>query len=79
MSVIQLSEMIPVDTPLGRGLAILYEPREHEAYWTVVLRDGAIVAFTQDRIRVARSYTHRRGISDAEMRKILAKKVYNTD
>lgn len=79
MAVLQLSEMIPVLTPLGRGHAIIYEAREHEAYWTVVLEDGALVAFTQDRIRVARSYTHRRGLSDAEMKKILAKKAYNTD
>ena len=70
-TVIQLTEMIPMDTPLGRGYAILYESGDHEVYWTVVLANGALVSFTQDRIRVQRSYTHRRGISDVEMAEII--------
>ena len=38
---------------------------------TVVMDNGALVTFTQDKIRVSRSYTHSRGISHAQMRKII--------
>jgi hypothetical protein len=63
--------MISVETPLGHGYAIIFESGEHDNYWTVVLDNGALVTFTQDRIKVSRDYTHRRGISDAEMQKIV--------
>ena len=67
----EFSELVPVETPLGEGYAMLFEAGEHDAYWTVVLENGAVVTFPQDRIRVSRSYTHGRGISDAEMREII--------
>lgn len=68
---LQLSEMISVETPLGHGYAIIFETGEHDNFWTVALDNGALVTFTQDRIRVSRDYTHRRGISDDEMKKIV--------
>jgi len=68
---LQLNEMISVETPLGHGFAIIFESGEHDNHWTVVLDNGALVTFTQDRIRVSRDYTHRRGISDTEMQEII--------
>ena len=50
---------------------MLFESGEHDNYWTVILENGALVTFTQDKIRVSRSYTHGRGIDDDEMRKIV--------
>lgn len=70
---IQLDELIPVETPLGFGYAIIFETGEHDNYWTVALENGALVTFTQDRIKVSRDYTHRRGISDEQMREIITK------
>lgn len=72
MSVIQLNELIPMDTPLGRGYAIIFETGEHDNYWTVALENGAIVTFRQEEIRISRSYTHGRGISNKEMKEIIA-------
>lgn len=67
----EFEELVPVETPLGSGYAMLYEGGEHDNYWTVILDNGALVTFTQDKIRVSRSYTHRRGIDDAEMQQIV--------
>ena len=72
MAVLQLQELIQVKTPLGEGYAIIFETGEQDNYWTVALSTGAIVTFSQDRIRIANSYTHRRGISDEEMKKIIS-------
>ena len=35
--------------------------------------NGALVTFTQGRIRMSRDYTHRRGISDQDMQTIVSK------
>ena len=69
--VIQLNEMIPVITSLGNGFAILVEKNQHEQYWTVAMENGAIVTFPQSKIRICKSYTHNRGISDEEMKEII--------
>jgi hypothetical protein len=50
----------------------IFETGEQDNYWTVALSTGAIVTFTQDRIRITNSYTLRRGISDEEMKKIIS-------
>jgi hypothetical protein len=71
MPVIQLSELIPVKTPIGDGYAIIFEAGEHDNYWTVALGTGAIVTFKQEKIKICRSYTHDRGVSDTEMKKII--------
>ena len=68
---LQLNEMISVDTPLCHGYAIIFESGEQDNYWTVALDNGALVTFTQDRIKVSRDYTHRRGISDDQMKEIV--------
>lgn len=68
----EFHEPIAVETPLGRGHAVLIERTPHDYLWTVVLCEtGAPVAFTQDRIRFCKSYTYRRGISDEQMRDII--------
>ena len=71
MALLQLTEIIPVETPLGDGYAILFESGAHDNYWTVALENKALVTFTQDRIRIANSYTHRRGITDERMAMIV--------
>jgi hypothetical protein len=58
-------------TPLGKGYAILVEGGQHDQYWTVALESGALVTFRQDQIRIAKSYTHSRGITNKQMRKII--------
>lgn len=70
-SLIELQELIPVETPLGSGYAMFFESGEYDNHWTVALENGAIVTFAQDKIRVSRSYTHSRGISDEEMKEII--------
>ena len=75
MSVLELEELVPVETPIGSGYAMLYESGEHDNYWTVIMENGALVTFTQDKIRVSRSYTHNRGIDDKEMSKIVYQKL----
>lgn len=68
----EFHEPIAVETPLGRGHAVLIERTPHDYLWTVVLNEtGAPVAFTQDRIRFCKSYTYRRGISDEQMREMI--------
>lgn len=74
-SFIQLTELIPVETPLGRGWAILVQAEAHDQWWTVVLDDGGgIVCFSHADIRAQNSYTHGRGISDEKMREIVRPK-----
>ena len=41
MTTIQLDEMIPVETPLGFGYAIIFDSCENDNYWTVALENGA--------------------------------------
>jgi len=38
----------------------------------VIMDNQAVVTFTQEQIRVSRSYTHGRGISDRQMKAIIA-------
>ena len=68
MAILQLQEMIPVGTPLGDGYALILETQSHDHYWTVALGNGARVTFRQDQLRIANSYTHGRGITDAQMK-----------
>lgn len=70
-TIYQLPEPFQVKTPLGSGYAIMIEARAHDNMWTVILDNGAIVTFTQDRIQATSSYTHRRGIDDETMKIIL--------
>jgi hypothetical protein len=71
---IQLEEMISVDTPQGHGYAIIFESAEFDNFWTVILKSGAIVTFRQKQIRVRADYT-RGGISDKQLRKLISKRV----
>ena len=67
MATIQLQELIPVTTPLGKGYAILVDAGQQDQYWTIALSNGALVTFRQDQIRIARSYTHSRSMTDEQM------------
>ena len=68
-------EPIAVETPLGTGRAILIERTPHDYWWTIALDDSqALVTLSQNKLRICRSYTHERGISDAEMKKIVKRK-----
>lgn len=72
MSTLELKELIPVNTPLGKGYCFIIEQRNHDVYWKVILTEGCgLVDFRQEKIRVCRSYTHERGITDKQMRKIV--------
>ena len=54
---IQLNEYLEVRTPLGIGLAVIYESRNDEVYWTVILnRTGAIVCFKQRFVKATRKF-----------------------
>lgn len=70
-SIHQFTELIEVETPLGPGWAILLETTAHDYFWTVALQNKALVTFTQDRIRIAESYSHRRGMTDEQMKKVI--------
>ena len=69
--IIQLDEHLSVETPLGHGYAVIFESGEDDNWWTVALDNGAIVTFQQSLVRMSRSYSHGRGIDDAEMAKII--------
>jgi hypothetical protein len=75
MAIFQLTELIQMKTPLGDGWAIVLETTAHDYFWTIALESGALVTFTQDRIRIAESYTLHRGLNDARMRDIIKPKV----
>lgn len=67
----QLNELIQMETPLGEGWAVILETTAHEYFWTVALENGALVTFTQDRVRVAESYTLGRGMTDGRMKEAI--------
>lgn len=75
MSFHEFYEPIPVETPLGLGRAILVERTPHDYWWTVALDDSqALVTFCQNKLRICRSYSQERGISDDEMREIVKRR-----
>lgn len=68
---IQLSELIPVVTPLGDGMAVIFQAQEHDNCWTVMLESGAFVTFPQSEIRAHRSYYPRVNLTTEQMREII--------
>jgi hypothetical protein len=74
MAIHEPRELIPVHTPLGFGHVMFVEFGEFDTHWTVVLETQAIVTFPQEKIRVSRSYSHGRNLSDREMRKLVKKR-----
>ena len=71
----EFHEPIPVETPLGSGRAILIERTPQDYWWTVALDDSqALVTFCQSKLRICRSYTHERGITDEQMKEIVKRK-----
>lgn len=72
MSFHEFYEPIAVDTPLGTGRALFVERTPQDYWWTVAIDDNqALVTFAQNKLRICRSYTHERGISDEQMREII--------
>jgi hypothetical protein len=71
MTAIQLLESIPVETPLGSGMAVIFEGGEHDNAWTVILENGAFVTFGQADIRACRSYYPRRRMTVEDMHRII--------
>jgi hypothetical protein len=68
----EFHEPIVVETPLGRGRALFVERTPHDYFWTVAMDDSqALVTFQQNKLRIGRSYTHERGISDDQMKEII--------
>jgi hypothetical protein len=67
----EFREPIRVDTPLGRGYALFVEACAHDYWWTVAMDNGALVTFTQDRVKLARSYSYRRAMTSDEMAEII--------
>lgn len=69
----EFHEPVAVTTPLGAGRALLVERTQHDYFWTVAMDDTqALVTFPQNKLRICRSYTQERGISDDEMRTIIS-------
>lgn len=68
----EFHEPVPVETPLGTGRALLIERTPHDYWWTIALDDTqAIVTFSQNKLRICRSYSQERGISDEQMKEII--------
>lgn len=67
----EFGEPYRINTPLGKGYALFVETANDDYWWTIALDNGAIVTFTQSQLRMCRSYTLKRGISDDEMRSII--------
>lgn len=67
----EFHERIYVDTPLGRGRAILVETGNEEHYWTVeIIETHALVTFRQHKVRIRANYTEG-GVSDERMKEII--------
>ena len=71
---IELNERIEMDTPQGRGYAIIFESDNDENFWTVILSESrAIVTFKQREVRIARNYTWGQDFSHEDMQNILSR------
>lgn len=71
-------QRISVETPLGHGYAIFVEIGSEDHFWTIALDSGAVISFTQDRIKLSRCYGLRRNITDNQMREIIDGKTDHT-
>lgn len=68
----EFRDVVSVVTPLGTGRVLFVECQGEDNFYTVALDDTqALVTFAQNKLRICRSYTHERGISDDEMRGII--------
>ncbi len=68
----ELTNTLEVETPLGRGKAILIESSDHDYFWTVILNDScALVTFRQHQIKATRNYSMGWGMSDDDMKGVL--------
>lgn len=68
----ELREPIPVSTPLGDGHAIIFHDGFYDNYWTVVLKNSAIVTFKQPELRVKRNYSLGINMTADDMRKLIS-------
>lgn len=71
MPIHEFEDPILVETPLGKAHALFVDTSPHENWWTVAIQETcALVTYSQDQIRIHKSYTHRRGITNAQMKEI---------
>jgi hypothetical protein len=55
---LELANHLEVETPLGKGRAILLESKDNDYYWTVILEEScALVTFPQNRLKIRRNYS----------------------
>ena len=74
MTLLEFTNYLEVDTPLGKGTAFMIKSRDNDYYWNVVLTESlAIVAFRQNQLKMVRNYSMGWGFSDDQMRKIIKK------
>jgi len=59
MSLHELNGVIEVDTPLGRGRVLFFDPagNDGDAFWYVVMPTGAVVCARNREIRLAPNWT----------------------
>lgn len=77
-SVIQLDPWIKVETPLGPGLAVIYESDSDEIYWTVFdCKTRAIVQWKNNQILAARSFSLGLGLTVEDLRNKIAQALDN--
>ena len=75
---IQLDPWIKVETPLGPGLAVIYESDADEIYWTVFdCKTRAIVQFKNNQILAAPSFSLGLGLSLEDLRNKIARALDN--
>jgi len=68
----ELEDKLEVETPLGRGKAILVSESDYDTFWTVVLDDScAIVTFRQHELKVVRNYGMGWGMSVRELEAVI--------
>ena len=71
---IELTEWLEVETPQGRGYAIIFESDNDENFWTVILNEtGAIVTFKQKFVKASPNYSWGRNFPHEHMAEILKK------
>jgi hypothetical protein len=71
MSTLEFREPYRVKTPLGMGYVWFADINNDDNWYTIILDNTAIVTFRQSEIRMGRSYTLKRGISNEEMKEII--------
>ena len=71
MAIHEFEDPIAVITPCGRGFALFVDTSPHQNWWTVAISETcALITYPQNKIKIHRSYTHGRGITDEMMKEL---------